>query len=150
MDMDSKTKESSVKYLANESKSVDDYTDNSEDRTDNSSFDKTFTLTLRLSTYKDREDLYRWKLITDQRIIKSTHQTVLSEHPFACINSDDIESYKDTEMIYVGGINAKNKVMDSLFEIIMMSDEELEKQSGSLNHRGYRARLIKILHDLWD
>ena len=89
-------------------------------------------------------------------------------HPFNRIIKDEIHLYNDKKSIFIGGINAKNKVMDSpigippeeessarlftagLFEMIMMSDEELNENCGNLDHSHYRARLIKILHDLWD
>lgn len=129
-------KEYSVTYLANVNE-----------------IDKEFILKLYvlLSTRED-VDLCAWQLMTDQQMDQSIYQTIFSEHPFAHISNDDIELYQDidTELVFISGINANNEVMNSLFEMVMMSDKKLEKRSGSLGHRRYRARLIKILHELWD
>ena len=104
--------------------------------------EETFTLKLRVSTL-NYGNCCAWELITNQISFPESH-------PFERIEKDQIHLYKDDTEIYVAGINAKNKVMDSLFEMIMMSNEELSENSGNIDANYYRSRLVKILHDLWD
>ena len=89
-----------------------------------------------------------WELITNQIFI-------CNNHPFSRIDKDEIswcstKNNCDEKLIHIGGINADNIVMRNLFNMIMMSDEELFVNSGHHDHRGYRARLIKMLIKLWD
>ena len=76
----------------------------------------------------------------------SNIKKIESSHPFSRIEIKDIS--KHDNYIYIGGINADNKVMDSLFEMIMTSNADMK--SGHLDPDGYRAHLIKMLHELWD
>lgn len=101
-----------------------------------------FVLKMRVSIL-NYSKCYAWELITDNKII-------CQNHPFSRIKKDKINLYSDENYIYIGGINAQNKVMDSLFELIMMTDDELGKNSGHVDNCYYRAHLIKILHSLWD
>jgi hypothetical protein len=128
-------------YFTKNSLEVKEYTTNYQ--YDN----KEFTLKLRVSLL-NYGNFYAWELITDNvpQIMKPDHQF----HPFTYIDCEYINLYHDGSSIYIGGINAKNKVMDSLFEMIIMSDEELKKYSGHVWHSQYRSHLIKSLHDLWD
>ena len=102
----------------------------------------TFKLELRVSTL-NYGNFYAWELITNQT-------TISQKHPFEFIERDDIRMYQDEKQIYIHGINAKNNIMDSLFEFIIMNDEELDKNSGSLDSSHYRSLLVKILRDLVD
>jgi|694.fasta_scaffold107423_3 hypothetical protein len=67
-------------------------------------------------------------------------------HPFSRIEKDDISKHDNYS--YIGGINADNIVMDSIFKMIMTSNEDIK--SGHLDPDGYRSHLIKILNELWD
>jgi len=67
-------------------------------------------------------------------------------HPFSRIEKEDISKHDD--YIYIGGINADNEVMDSLFKMIMTSNDDMK--AGHLDRNGYRSHLIKMLHQLWD
>ena len=87
-----------------------------------------------------------WELITNQ-----TNMKISYGHPFERIDASDINFHDESNNeIYIGGINADNIVMQSLFTMIMMSDKDLSDNCGHLDSKGYRSRLIKILHDLWD
>ena len=104
---------------------------------------KPYNLTLRVSSLKCG-NYYAWELITDQMLI-------IEGHPFERIDKDEIYLYKKTKTtIYIGGLNAKNKVMDSLFGMIMMNEEELRENCGSVDPNFYRSHLVEILNSLWD
>jgi hypothetical protein len=118
---------------------------------------KTFTMELCISSTDDNK-CYIWDLSTNQTSYRTfddflMNPNVIDFHPFERINIEDIKLINDPllkgdKKLKIGGINAKNIVMDSLFRMIMMNDEEFEKNSGNLSN--YRSRLIKILYDLWD
>ncbi len=104
---------------------------------------KTHTLKLYVSDL-NYGNFYAWNLLTDKFDNTSTH-------PFMNIDLTDIDFYKIDNKLYmcIGGINAKNEIMDCLFDTIIDNDK-LEKSSGSIDYECYRSRLIKMLHDLWD
>ncbi len=111
--------------------------------------DKSYALKLRVSSL-NYGNYYAWELTTNNFIFSDNPLMEYDAHPFSRIMKDQINLHIDKKSIYIGGINAKNKVMDSLFEMIVMPDEELKENCGNLDHSHYRAHLIEILHDLWD
>ncbi len=113
-----------------------------------------YILKLRISKIQENNELYVYDLITDQLCINK--EPDYKNHPLDRINLEDIDIYRVDDscgaqiFIGIGGINAKNEIMDSLFKMIMMNSEELTKHSGNIYEECYRSHLIKILHDLWD
>jgi hypothetical protein len=121
-------------------------------------------LKLRVSTLKSKNGYYYyvWDLTTDEismndlvspkesRLENLTESGCSYQHPFAKIEKDEIKLKKDNTL-HIGGINAKNCVMDSLIEMIMMTDDKMEQNCGSTCGYDYRQTLIKMLHiELWD
>ena len=108
-----------------------------------------YTLKLHISSL-NYGNYYAWQLITNQIVMSNVRSFDHNTHPFDNIERSEIHMCKDNKTIYIGGINAKNEVMDSLFKMIMMSDKELSENSGNIDHSHYRAHLIEILFGLWD
>jgi len=137
-----KTKSESVKYYQTLYKIEDE-----NDATN------TFTLKLRVSKLK-KGDFYVWDLVTDQfcRNVIGSDDPFQVIHPFERIDKSDIELCTIDEKIFlhIGGINAKNDIMDCLFKMLMSDTDLMTESSGNLHPEGYRSRLVKILHDLWD
>ncbi|XWV26795.1 putative orfan [Tupanvirus soda lake] len=99
-------------------------------------------LTLRVSEL-NYCDCYAWELFTNEIV-------VVDGHPFDKLDDEEIEKSADGKTISVVGINAKNKLMDSLYELIMMDNDKLSKNSGSIDPSYYRSHMVKILTELWD
>ena len=100
-------------------------------------------LFLRISNLS-KGPYYAWNLTVDDVNANKYY------HPFSRIDKDLIHLCSDNKSLNIGGINANNKVMDALFETIMLNNEELLKYSGHTDTECYRAKLIAMLHNLWD
>lgn len=104
--------------------------------------------TLRLRTVKyiaNKSKVVAYELITNQPINKQGQEN----HPFQYIEAIDMNRFEKHNYV-ISGINADNIVMDALFQLIMLDDSVLSKNSGLTDVKSYRARLIKQLNDLWD
>jgi len=142
----------------------------------------TYELKLRVSKL-EKGDFYAWDLVTDQMYRNTINSNnPLLTHPFDKIDDDDVElcTVNDKIFLHVGGINAKNDLMDCLFKMLMQytdtlakksgnTDPEdyrsqmvclfkmlmqytdtLAKKSGNTDPEDYRSQMVKFLHDLWD
>jgi hypothetical protein len=113
-------------------------------------FDKIPYIELKCEDYilklfkKYEKDYVIYMLITNYKLTNKTKFELT--HPFSRIETEHISEYDDC--IYIGGINANNIVMESLFELIMTSNDDMK--AGNLDRNGYRAHLIKMLHELWN
>lgn len=90
------------------------------------------------------KDCVKYMLTTNEPLTSS--KIFELTHPFSGIQKKDISKHDD--YIYIGGTNANNEVMNSLFKMIMTSNDDMK--AGHLDRNGYRSHLIKMLHELWD
>ena len=92
-------------------------------------------LKIKLKTYdtqKQYYDLtYKWN-ITDKL-----------DHPFYN-DPEFIDSHSDGEIIF------KNEITDTLIKFLMMTNTELEIESGSVHPEDYRIQIMNSLSLFWD
>lgn len=102
-----------------------------------------FTLTVKAykSNYGEDYKYIYWYVSCD----KPYNNKPFTVHPFRFVN-DDVD--EDNNCIWE--VVVDNEMMRKIIETLSMSDEDLAMISGYAHPIEYRARLIKVLKDLWD
>lgn len=103
------------------------------------------TALIKVNNDPNGSQYYIWELTTNETLTDS-YMAVYNRHPFARIEPNEI-LFNNDKTLSIRNICAKNSVTDSLFKMIMMSEEELTENSGMIINYGYRQRLVNILHD---
>lgn len=102
-----------------------------------------FTLTIKAYITDYGDDYYNyiyWYVSCD----KPYNNKPFTVHPFRFVNDDVNEDNCIWEIV------VDNEIMRKTIEALSMSDEDLEDICGGKHPIEYRARLIKILSDMWD